>query len=91
MSVCVKININPNAKAAVEDAEHFWELQHSSIEGNMPLEIKKKYAVYGTPEALVDRLLEIKALGVDSVILHLHSFDLMTQLRRLEEKVLPKL
>jgi alkanesulfonate monooxygenase SsuD/methylene tetrahydromethanopterin reductase-like flavin-dependent oxidoreductase (luciferase family) len=91
ISVCMKVNINPDAKAAREDASKFWAAQLHAIEGGMPFEVKAKYGVYGTPEALVDRLLEVKAMGVDSVILHLHSFDLKSQLRRLEEKVLSKI
>jgi alkanesulfonate monooxygenase SsuD/methylene tetrahydromethanopterin reductase-like flavin-dependent oxidoreductase (luciferase family) len=90
ISVCMKVNINPDAKAAREDASKFWAAQLHAIEGGMPFEVKAKYGVYGTPEALVDRLVEVKAMGVDSVILHLHSFDLKSQLRRLEEKVLSK-
>lgn len=89
--VCVKTNINPNARAARDEGAKYWELQLLAIEGGMSFEVKEKYGVYGTPEALVDRLLEMKELGADSVILHIHSLDLKTQLRRLEEKVLPHL
>lgn len=90
-SVCMKVNINPDVNAAKEEAAKFWKAQLFAIEGGMPFDVKDKYGVYGTPEALVDRLQEMKAMGVDSVILHLHSFDLKSQLRRLEEKVLSKI
>jgi probable F420-dependent oxidoreductase len=91
VSVCLKVNINPDIEKAKSEAEQFWKLQLSSIEGAMPFGIKKEYGVYGTPEELVDRLQEIQSLGVNSVILHLHSFDLKAQLRRLETEVLPKI
>jgi alkanesulfonate monooxygenase SsuD/methylene tetrahydromethanopterin reductase-like flavin-dependent oxidoreductase (luciferase family) len=91
VSVCLKVNLNSDVDKAKSEAEQFWKLQLSSIEGAMPFGIKKEYGVYGTPEELVDRLQEIQGLGVDSVILHLHSFDLKTQLRRLETEVLPKI
>ena len=91
VSVCLKVNINPDAKAAKEEAEKFWQLQLSSIEGAMPFGVKKEYAVYGPPAAVVDRLQEVQALGANSVILHIHSFDLKSQLRRLEQEVLPKI
>jgi alkanesulfonate monooxygenase SsuD/methylene tetrahydromethanopterin reductase-like flavin-dependent oxidoreductase (luciferase family) len=89
--VCVKTNINPDAKAAREEAKKKWESQGRSIEGGMPFESNEKYGVYGTPEALVDKLLEMKEYGADTVILHLHAFDMKAQLKRLEEKVLPKI
>jgi len=90
ISVCIKVNINPNVEAAKEEAAQFWEGQLKSIEGAMPFGVKEKYGVYGTPEELVDRLQEIEALGVDSVILHIHSFDLKSQLKRIEDSVLAK-
>ncbi len=89
--VCVKTNINPDANAAREEAKKKWESQGRAIEGGMPFESNEKYGVYGTPEALVDKLLEMKQYGADTVILHIHSFELKTQLKRLEEKVLPKI
>lgn len=91
ISACLKVNINADGNAAKDDAERFWKLQFGSIEGAMPLGVKQEYGVYGPPEALVDRLQEMADLGVNSVILHLHSFDLKNQLRRLEKEVLPKI
>jgi len=91
VSVCLKVNLNPDEEEARREAARFWELQLSSIEGAMPFGVKKEYGVYGPSEALVDQLEEIAALGVNSVILHLHSFDLKTQLRRLESEVLPRI
>lgn len=91
VSVCLKVNLNPDADKAKREAEDFWKQQLSSIEGAMPFGVKKEYAVYGTAGELVDTLEEIKGMGIDSVILHLHSFDLKTQLQRLETEVLPKI
>jgi len=91
VSVCLKVNINPDVEKAKSEAEEFWKLQLSSIEGAMPFGVKKEYGVYGAPEELVDRLEEIKSMGVNSVILHLHSFDLKAQLQRLERQVLPRI
>lgn len=88
ISVCVKTNINPDANAARAEGARFWAAQLGAIEGGMSFDVKEKFGVYGTPEALLDRLLELKAMGAHSVVLHLHSFDLKSQLRRLEEKVL---
>lgn len=91
VSVCLKVNVNPDVEKAKSEAEQFWKLQLSSIEGAMPFGVKKEYGVYGSAGELVDRLEEIKGMGVNSVILHLHSFDLKAQLRRLEKEVLPKI
>lgn len=91
ISVCLKVNLNRDVEAAKTEAARFWELQRSSIEGAQPFGVKKTYGVYGDPGELVDQLQEIQALGVNSVILHFHSFDLKTQIRRLEAEVLPKL
>ncbi|MBI4488455.1 MAG: TIGR03619 family F420-dependent LLM class oxidoreductase [Deltaproteobacteria bacterium] len=90
ISVCLKVNINPDAETARREAAEFWDLQLGSIEGAMPFGVKEEYGVYGPSEALVDRLAEIKAMGVNSVILHLHSFELKAQLRRLGKEVLPR-
>jgi hypothetical protein len=90
ISVCLKVNINPDAEMARREAAEFWDLQLGSIEGAMPFGVKEEYGVYGPPGALVDRLAEIKAMGVNSVILHFHSFELKAQLRRLEKEVLPR-
>ena len=89
--VCIKTNINPDAHAAKEEGAAYWAHMLHAIEGGMAFDVKEKYGAYGTPEALVERLLEMKELGADSVMLHIHSPDLKTQLRRLEEKVLPKI
>jgi alkanesulfonate monooxygenase SsuD/methylene tetrahydromethanopterin reductase-like flavin-dependent oxidoreductase (luciferase family) len=89
--VCVKTNINPDGKAAMDEAKKKWESQGRAIEGGMPFESNAKYGVYGTPEQLVDRLLQMKEYGADTVILHLHAFDLRPQLKRLEQHVLPKI
>ncbi|HLC27534.1 MAG TPA: TIGR03619 family F420-dependent LLM class oxidoreductase [bacterium] len=91
ISCCLKVNLNHDIEAAKTEAARFWELQLSSIEGAQPFGVKKEYGVYGDPAELVDQLQEIKDLGVNSVILHFHSFDLKTQLRRLEAEVLPKI
>ncbi len=88
ISVCVKTNINPDAKAARDEGSEFWAAQLGAIEGGMPFDVKEKHGVYGAPEALLEKLLELKSLGANSVVLHLHAFDLKSQLRRLEEKVL---
>lgn len=91
ISVCVKTTVNPDANAAREEGAKFWAAQLNAIEGGMAFDVKEKFGVYGTPEALLDKLLELKSMGANSVVLHLHSFDLKGQLRHLEVKVLPYL
>lgn len=91
VSVCLKVNVNPDVAAARREAEAFWESQRGSIEGAKSFDVKEKYGVYGTAHELIEKLYEVKEMGVNSVILHIHSFNLKTQLGRLESEVLPRI
>jgi alkanesulfonate monooxygenase SsuD/methylene tetrahydromethanopterin reductase-like flavin-dependent oxidoreductase (luciferase family) len=88
---CIKINVNSSRARAVDEARTFWAEQRNSIEGAQSFEIKAREDVYDRPGALVEKLRSFQDDGMDSVVMHLHTFDVMTQLSRLEEEVLPRL
>jgi len=65
-------------------------LQRGSTEGNRPFALKESFAAYGPAEIAVEKIRELKELGLDSLMLYVHSFDLREQLRRIEREVFPK-
>jgi hypothetical protein len=38
----------------------------------------------------VEKVQELKELGLDSVMFYVHAFDLRVQLRRIDEQILPR-
>lgn len=91
VSMCIRANINDYADKAVREAEAFWTGQMGAVEGGASFEKKLEVGLYGPPGMIADKLLEWHALGVQSTVIHVHSFDMKEQLRRLERDVLPRL
>lgn len=89
ISICVRANINPDRDQAVREAQTFWEQQLSSIEGGRSFDKKLEIGLYGPAGLIVERMQELQAAGVQSIIIHFHSFNLKEQLKRLEGEVLP--
>lgn len=90
VSTTLRVHVGPDQAKAVEEARTFWSLQRGSTEGNRPFQVKQSFAAYGPAEIAVEKMRELKELGLDSVMLYIHSFDLKEQLRRVEREVLPK-
>ena len=89
ISICVRANINPNREKADSEAEAFWTQQMGSIEGGRPFDKKLEIGLYGPAGMMIDKLQELHANGVHSVIIHVHSFNMKEQLKQFEREVLP--
>ena len=90
ISTTLRAHIDPDQGKALEEAKTFWAMQRGSTEGNRPFNLKESFAAYGPAEIAVEKIQELKELGLDSLILYVHAFDLRVQLRRIEREVLPK-
>lgn len=91
VSICVRANINANQKEATRESETFWAQQLASIEGGRSFDKKLEIGLYGPAGMIIDKLQELHAAGVHSVIVHVHSFNMKEQLKRFEKEVLPAL
>jgi alkanesulfonate monooxygenase SsuD/methylene tetrahydromethanopterin reductase-like flavin-dependent oxidoreductase (luciferase family) len=90
ISTTLRAHIGPDRTKALEEAREFWALQRGSTEGNRPFELKESFAAYGPAEIAVEKIRELRELGLDSLMLYIHAFDLREQLRRIDEEVLPR-
>ncbi|HLC25698.1 MAG TPA: TIGR03619 family F420-dependent LLM class oxidoreductase [bacterium] len=88
-SFIIRGNINDDPKKAIEEGRAFWESQMNSIEGGRPFEIKKNVGVYGPGEEMAAKIKELLSYGAQRIVIYFHSFDIRTQVERLEKTVLP--
>lgn len=90
VSTTLRAHIDPDRSKALDEAKKFWALQRGSTEGNRPFELKESFAAYGPAEIAVEKIQELKELGLDSLMFYVHAFDLRVQLRRIDEEILPR-
>lgn len=91
LSVMFRANINRDSKKAVVEASCYWDKVGQYIEGGRPFDVKQRAALYGPPEILVDKAMEVEKLGAERVVFYLHAFDIKGQVKALEKYVLPRL
>src|SRR5574341_916412 len=71
ISTTLRAHIGPDRTKALEEAREFWALQRGSTEGNRPFELKESFAAYGPAEIAVEKIRELKELGLDSLMLYI--------------------
>lgn len=91
LSMMFRANINPDPNKAVEEASRYWDKVGKYIEGGRPFDVKKRAALYGPPEPLLDKVREVEKLGAERVVFYLHAFDIKAQVKALEKYLLPHL
>lgn len=88
LSIYHNVNINEDRDRAIEESRRFLDTYYQPT--TYSREEVEGWVALGSPEAVVEHLLRIAALGATQITLRITSFDQRGQFKRLTDEVLPR-